>query len=265
MARRSPLTSAAPAPAFTVPSTPLSSVTRSACYYVVRCLVGEDVPVNAGCFAPVQVDAPPGCLVNARPPAAVARRQCRDLPAYYRRRIWRRWPRPYPDRVAAAGQGTMNNCTMGGEKRRRLALDLLRNTRRRYGRAPARGRPSAAAHVHMSKHAQHTGRGSRNGLPASPDPLSPASRQRRRRNASRRRRHRTRIRDPAADNGHHPQRTPCHCPLGPGRRGHRPRPAAISSSIPTAPKKSSPPKSPAACSPASACASKHPAAAAGEC
>ena len=48
------------------------SVTRSACYYVVRCLVGEDVPVNAGCFAPVQVDAPPGCLVNARPPAAVA-------------------------------------------------------------------------------------------------------------------------------------------------------------------------------------------------
>src|SRR2546430_14040354 len=48
------------------------SVTRSACYYVVRVLVDPDVPASGGAFAPVDVTAPPGCLVNARPPAGVA-------------------------------------------------------------------------------------------------------------------------------------------------------------------------------------------------
>ena len=82
------------------------------------------MPVNAGCFAPVQVDAPPGCLVNARPPAAVAggnvetSQRITDV-------VLGALAQALPDRIAAAGQGTMNNCTMGGGKRRRLALDLL--------------------------------------------------------------------------------------------------------------------------------------------
>src|SRR3954451_13675667 len=48
------------------------AVARSACYFVVRCLTGPDVPASGGAFAPVSVSAPEGCLVNARPPAAVA-------------------------------------------------------------------------------------------------------------------------------------------------------------------------------------------------
>src|SRR5437870_2472754 len=48
------------------------SVARSACYYVVRVLVDPDLPASGGAFAPVSVTAPAGCLVNARPPAAVA-------------------------------------------------------------------------------------------------------------------------------------------------------------------------------------------------
>jgi N-methylhydantoinase B len=47
------------------------SVTRSACYFVVRCLTEPDLPASGGAFAPVTVTAPEGCLVNARPPAAV--------------------------------------------------------------------------------------------------------------------------------------------------------------------------------------------------
>jgi N-methylhydantoinase B len=47
------------------------SVTRSACYFVVRCLTDPDVPASAGAFAPVTVSAPEGCIVNARPPVAV--------------------------------------------------------------------------------------------------------------------------------------------------------------------------------------------------
>ena len=48
------------------------AVTRSACFYVVRCLTAPDLPASGGAFAPVTVRAPDGSLVNARPPAAVA-------------------------------------------------------------------------------------------------------------------------------------------------------------------------------------------------
>src|SRR5919205_503330 len=42
------------------------SVTRSACHFVVRCLVDPDVPASGGAFAPVSVSAPARSLVNAR-------------------------------------------------------------------------------------------------------------------------------------------------------------------------------------------------------
>src|SRR2546423_89986 len=48
------------------------AVTRSACYFVVRCLTDPDAPASGGAFAPVAVQAPEGSLLNARPPAAVA-------------------------------------------------------------------------------------------------------------------------------------------------------------------------------------------------
>src|SRR3990172_838407 len=48
------------------------AITLSAVYYVIRCLIGVDVPNNAGCLVPIQVIAPPGTVVNALPPAPVA-------------------------------------------------------------------------------------------------------------------------------------------------------------------------------------------------
>ncbi|PYO87753.1 MAG: 5-oxoprolinase [Gemmatimonadetes bacterium] len=48
------------------------AVTRSAVLFVVRTLLPEDVPMNGGVPRAIQVTAPPGCLVNARPPSAVA-------------------------------------------------------------------------------------------------------------------------------------------------------------------------------------------------
>src|SRR3954469_22844641 len=47
------------------------SVTKSACYFVVRCLTEPGLAASGGAFSPVTVPAPTGCLVNARPPAAV--------------------------------------------------------------------------------------------------------------------------------------------------------------------------------------------------
>jgi N-methylhydantoinase B len=89
------------------------AVTRSAAYFVVRCLTDPDVPASGGAFAPVTVRAPEGSLVNARPPAAVAagnvETSCRIadvLFAAFGRAV----------EVPAQGQGTMNNLTFGNER-----------------------------------------------------------------------------------------------------------------------------------------------------
>jgi N-methylhydantoinase B len=91
------------------------AIAQSACYYVVRCLVGDEVPMNAGCFAPVTIIAPEGCIVNAQSPAAVAggntetSQRITDV-------VLGALAQALPDRIPAASQGTMNNLTMGGQR-----------------------------------------------------------------------------------------------------------------------------------------------------
>jgi N-methylhydantoinase B len=43
-------------------------------YTVLRCVLSEDIPNNAGFFRPIEIVAPYGSFVNPRPPAAVAAR-----------------------------------------------------------------------------------------------------------------------------------------------------------------------------------------------
>jgi N-methylhydantoinase B len=89
------------------------AVTRSACYFVVRCLAAPDVPASGGAFEPVTVKAPEGCLVNARRPAAVAggnvETSSRIVDA-----VFAAFAQAMP--VPAQGQGTMNNVTLGNER-----------------------------------------------------------------------------------------------------------------------------------------------------
>jgi len=89
------------------------AVTRSACYFVVRCLTDPDIPASGGAFAPVTVSAPAGCLVNARPPAAVAagnvETSCRIVDAVFR-------ALGQAVELPAQGQGTMNNLTLGNDR-----------------------------------------------------------------------------------------------------------------------------------------------------
>ncbi|MEM1125190.1 MAG: hydantoinase B/oxoprolinase family protein [Bacteroidota bacterium] len=89
------------------------SITQSACYYAVYGLAGADIPMNAGCFAPVSVTAPVGCLLNARPPAAVAGGNVETSQRVVDVVLGALAP-ALPDRVPAASQGTMNNLTIGG-------------------------------------------------------------------------------------------------------------------------------------------------------
>ena len=48
--------------------------TQAYASFGIRCIVGPDVPNDAGSLAPVRVSAPEGSILNARPPCAVAAR-----------------------------------------------------------------------------------------------------------------------------------------------------------------------------------------------
>jgi N-methylhydantoinase B len=129
----------------------VESVTRSACYYVVRCLVGEvmgEIPVNTGCFAPVHIVAPAGCLVNARPPAAVAGGNV-ETSQRITDAVIGALAVAMPDRLPAAGQGTMNNVTMGGKTAADRPWAYYETIGGGMGAAPA-GDGLSGAHVHMS-------------------------------------------------------------------------------------------------------------------
>jgi N-methylhydantoinase B len=88
------------------------SVTRSACYFVVRCLTAPDLPASGGAFAPVRVTAPQGSLVNARPGAAVAGGNV-ETSGRIADVVFRAFGQAVP--IPAQGQGTMNNLTFGND------------------------------------------------------------------------------------------------------------------------------------------------------
>src|SRR5205085_5474165 len=84
------------------------AVTLSACYFAVRVLADPDVPPCAGAYRPVEVVAPEGSVLNARPPAAVVAGNVETSSRV-------------ADLVLAAfgralGQGTMNNVTLGSDE-----------------------------------------------------------------------------------------------------------------------------------------------------
>jgi N-methylhydantoinase B len=89
------------------------AVTRSACYFVVRCLTDPDTPASGGAFAPVTVRAPTGSLLNARPPAAVAAGNV-ETSSRIADVVFLAFGEAID--VPAQGQGTMNNVTLGNDR-----------------------------------------------------------------------------------------------------------------------------------------------------
>jgi N-methylhydantoinase B len=87
------------------------AVTRSAALFVLRCLVGEDVPTNAGMHRALILHAPEGSIVNAPWPCAVAAGNVETS-----QRIVDVLFKALSDAadVPAQGQGTMNNVVLGG-------------------------------------------------------------------------------------------------------------------------------------------------------
>ena len=89
------------------------AVATSAVYFVIRSLTDPEIPPNHGCYEPVTVSAPEGCLLNPEPPAAVVggnvetSQRVTDV-------VFLALAEAAPDRVPAQGQGTMNNLIIGG-------------------------------------------------------------------------------------------------------------------------------------------------------
>jgi N-methylhydantoinase B len=91
------------------------AITVSAVFYVFRCLLGEDVPACAGLMTPIEVHAPEGSVVNARPPAAVAAGNVETSQRIVDV-LFRALSRALPNRIPAASSGTMNNLSFGGRQ-----------------------------------------------------------------------------------------------------------------------------------------------------
>ncbi|MGH8924320.1 MAG: hydantoinase B/oxoprolinase family protein [Acidimicrobiia bacterium] len=93
----------------------VEAVTRSCLYFAVRVATDPTIPANGGCYRLLHLIAPPGSLVNAEPPVAVAAgnvetsQRIADV-------LLGALAQVAPDRVPAAGQGTMNNVLIGNER-----------------------------------------------------------------------------------------------------------------------------------------------------
>jgi N-methylhydantoinase B len=127
----------------------VASITRSAVSYVVRCLVDEEIPFNAGCFDAVEVRIPPGSVLSALPPAAVAggnvetSQRVVDL-------ILSALSRALPRRIPAQSSGTMTNLTLGGrDPRNGRAFTYYETVAGGMGASP-RGPGLSGVHTHMT-------------------------------------------------------------------------------------------------------------------
>lgn len=86
-----------------------SSVCEASVLYIFRTLVSEPIPLNQGCFKPLEIILPKNCLLNPHYPAAVVAGNVETSQCIVDTLFGAL-------HVMAASQGTMNNLTFGNEK-----------------------------------------------------------------------------------------------------------------------------------------------------
>jgi 5-oxoprolinase (ATP-hydrolysing) len=114
-----------------------SAIVSAAALYVFRTLVDDEIPLNAGCLAPLNILTREGSMLDPHPPAAVVAGNVETsqhvVDALYAALG-----------VMANGQGTMNNFTFGDEERQYY------ETLCGGSGATARGPGTSAIHTHMT-------------------------------------------------------------------------------------------------------------------
>jgi N-methylhydantoinase B/oxoprolinase/acetone carboxylase alpha subunit len=91
----------------------VEAVTVSAVAFAVRYATDPTIPANGGAMRPVRVVAPAGTVVAARPPVAVGAGNV-EVSQRVADVCLGALAQAVPDRLGAAGQGTMNNVLVGG-------------------------------------------------------------------------------------------------------------------------------------------------------
>ncbi len=93
----------------------VQAVTRSCLYYAVRVATDPALPTNDGCHRVIHLSTPAGSIVDAQPPAAVAAGNV-ETSQRIADTLLGALAQAAPDRVPAAGQGTMNNVLIGNDE-----------------------------------------------------------------------------------------------------------------------------------------------------
>ena len=114
-----------------------AAVTVAAVLYVFRCLVDDDIPLNAGCLKPLRIVNPEGSMTNPRYPAAVVAGNVETSQVIVDALLGALG-------AAAASQGTMNNFTFGNERYQYY------ETLCGGGGATPRADGASAVHTHMT-------------------------------------------------------------------------------------------------------------------
>jgi N-methylhydantoinase B len=108
------------------------------------------VPATSGLLTPIRVIAPPGTIVNARPPAAVAGGNVETSQRVVDT-LLRALAKAAPTRIPAASQGTMNNLTLGGADPRHANAPFAYYETTAGGMGARHNKPGASAiHTHMT-------------------------------------------------------------------------------------------------------------------
>jgi 5-oxoprolinase (ATP-hydrolysing) len=84
-------------------------ITRAAVLYVFRCMVDENIPMNAGCLRPIEIVIPLDCMLSPNYPAAVVAGNVETSQAVTDTLFGALG-------AMAASQGTMNNTNFGNER-----------------------------------------------------------------------------------------------------------------------------------------------------
>jgi N-methylhydantoinase B len=88
------------------------SVAAAGVFYVFRCLMPQHTPNCAGAFRNIRVHAPPGCLLNAQRPAAVAAGNV-ETSTRVVDVVLGALAAALPQTIPAASHGSMNNLALG--------------------------------------------------------------------------------------------------------------------------------------------------------
>ena len=190
-------------------------------YFAVLAMSDPSIPINGGCFRPIELVLPEGTLVNPREPAPVNSRT--STIKRIAGTIIGALREARPENAPARRRGGAPRARVRRRPRGRLALRGRRAHRLRERRERRQGRGGRHRDGRLELH-EPPGRGARDGRPDSPAPLRAAAGLGGPRRVPRRTRDQPRVRDPFGRGGLHPSRRAAPAP-GAGHGGRRVRSA----------------------------------------